>query len=137
MSDTTPTTPPKEIGELVTFLCALGKVIGEAYGDDKKITLLEMAGMVTLLREAIDAFNGLENVDDEIKALTPYQVEGLVSIPAHYFHKLIPAQHEIIAQSALACLPTLVQLVQVIRNSAALAAEFPGRGEDAPRATHT
>ncbi len=130
MSDTD--IAPKEISELVSFLCGFGKVAADAYIDDRRITALEVFGMIGLLREATAAFHGLEKVPQEIAALTPEQVRNLTNIPAHYFHQMIPEQHARISEAALACLPPLVTLLQTIYNSTALAAEFPGQ---APKAT--
>ena len=128
----TPDAAPKEVGELLNFLCALGRVAHESYFDDRRITILETAGMVTLLREATRGIRGLERVPDELDKLTPEQTRRLTDIVAHHFHGLLPSQHEVIALAGLACLPNIVNFIQTIRNASALAAEF---NTPAPRAT--
>jgi hypothetical protein len=130
MSD--PDQAPKETAEFLSFLCAFGKVAMEAYSDDKRITLLETIGMVGLLREAVAAMRGVEVIGKELDELTPEQARKLADIPAHFFHRMVPTQHEHIALAALACIPTITNFLQTIRQSAAMAAEFPG--QNAPRA---
>ena len=120
---TAPDAAPKELGELLSFLCALGRLAHEAYEDDQRITLLEAAGLVTVTREGVHALRGLEAIPVEVRNLTPEQMRRLADIPAHHFRGLLPPQQEVIVLAGLACLPSLVNFFQTIRHSAALAAQ--------------
>lgn len=122
----TPADAPKEIAELLHFICGLGRVTVESYQDDGKISPIEIFGMVRLFGDAAQAFGGMEKIMAELDAMTPSQMVALADIPADYFHRLLPHQHVGISQAALACLPPLVNLIQTIRQASALAADFPG-----------
>lgn len=117
---------PKETAELVHFLCATARAAGAALTDDGRVSLPEAIGMMSLLGDGLRGFSGIEKIPGEMSDLTPAQAQELAEIPAAYFHQLMPHQHVVISEAALACVPSLVRLLQTIRNAAALAAEFPG-----------
>lgn len=119
-------TAPKETAELVHFLCSTAKAAGAALTDDGRISLPEAIGMMSLLGDGLKGFAGIEKIPGEMSDLTPEQSRELTDIVAGYFHNLMPHQHVVISEAALACVPSLVRLLQTIRNSAALAAEYPG-----------
>jgi hypothetical protein len=129
----TPTnSAPKETAELIHFLCGAGKSALRAYQDDQRISFAESVGLLTLLGGGVSGFSGMEKIPAELADLTESEAADLAKIPAQYFHEMLPHQHRQISEAALACLPPLVRLLQTIRSSAALAAEFPGA---APKAT--
>jgi hypothetical protein len=125
-------THPKETAELIHFLCAAGKSGLSAFLDDRRVSVTEALGMLALLKGAMTGFAGAEKIPAEMADLTEDEARQLTDIPAEYFHTMLPHQHRLISEAALACIPTLVRLLQTIRLSAALAAEFPGA---APKAT--
>ncbi len=68
---------PKELKDVVKFVISLGNAVGRAY-EDGKFDIADIAEFIEPLKNLYQAYVGIDQIDDELRSLTPDQFAELV-----------------------------------------------------------